>query len=85
MPRESRACCASVIQARLADLEAHVAGLLQAGGADACPACGCQMGGHLVVLPGDLIAAALLDRAGWVECESCDTSCGTWGLTIPLW
>ena len=52
---------------------------------DSCDECGCRVGRHEVVLPAGTTALDLLDRAGWVECPSCDRSCGTWTVEIPGW
>jgi hypothetical protein len=51
----------------------------------ACPACGCPLGDHELVLPGGTTAADLLDRAGWIECPGCDDGCGNWVIQLPGW
>jgi hypothetical protein len=50
-----------------------------------CPVCGCRLGAHLAVLPGDTTFATLLDRVGMVECETCNRACGPWSIEIPGW
>lgn len=85
MARESRRRWASVIEAPVAVLDADGFHLDHTGPLDACPGCGCPMGGHLAVLPGDTTTDTVLERIGWVECERCDVSCGTWSITPGLW
>ncbi len=85
MARESRRCWASVLEAPVTLLHAVGIQFGHARPTDACPVCGCAMGGHVAVLPGDITAETFLDRTGWVECENCDVSCGTWALAPRLW
>ena len=47
-----------------------------------CPVCGCRFGAHWAVMPPDTTMANLPDRAGLIECDSCEQACGFW--TIPF-
>ncbi len=74
-----------VISTRIDVLDAggFCSGSLRAG--SFCPVCGCRLGQHLAVLPGDTTLATLLDRTGMLECEVCDRACGPWSIEIPGW
>ena len=82
MGRQSREC-RSVLTTRVATLDAAGFGLAQAGPDDDCPVCGCAMGEHDAVLPGDTTLATIAERSGWIECDWHDTTCGTWGIVRP--
>lgn len=47
---------------------------------DSCPTCGCPLGEHEAILPGDAAADMLPLAVGWVECEPHDMTCGDWGI-----
>ncbi len=83
MARESTRCCATTVETSVASLEAIGMGLRESGAEVPCPFCSCLMGGHAAVMPGDITDRTLFDRTGWIECPTCDVSCGTWAVHEP--
>lgn len=83
--RESRVCFTSVLESPVAILEAHGYGLKHTSSTERCVFCGCILGGHIAVLPGDVTVDTVCDRIGYIECLPCDSTCGTWTLTPEVW
>ena len=76
--RESRICFNDVLQSPLAVLEAHGYGPRHASSTTRCVFCGYFLGRHIAVLPGDVTVDTVCDGVGYIECEPCDSTCGTW-------